>query len=205
MFLADAQHHALFHRAKLEFTRLERHGGGAKSEHLVDLVALLHSRLRVLEEGGDVEAVGDQFRHFNVHAVDVMQLNLDRDDLTDVGGRLGRQQADVGILRQAVATPGLLPGGQHPERERLGLEQSGLVPELDRGQRVVAGLERCDQDVERVGRGPLAVDELKLLGSSGAGKAQPGNRGQHRLGRGGKVGTDDGQGDAFADRCGGTV
>ena len=113
LFLADAQHHALFHWAKLEFPRLDRRGGGAECEHLIDLVALLHPRLLVLGEGGDVEAVGDEFRHLHVHAVDEKKLDLDRDNLPDVGGCLGGEQPDVGVLRLAVVRLGFLPGGQH--------------------------------------------------------------------------------------------
>ena len=79
-------------------------------------------------------------------------------------------------MRQSVVALGLFPGGQHTERERLGLEQVGLVLNLNRGQRVIAGLERRDQDFERVGRGSLAVVQLKLPGGSGVGKAQAGNR-----------------------------
>ena len=102
-------------------------------------------------EGGDVEAVGDEFRHLHVHAVDKKKLDLDRDNLPDVGGCLGGEQPDVGVLRLAVALLGFLPGGQHEKFERLGLEQAGLVPYLDRGDGVVAGLERRDQNIKRVG------------------------------------------------------
>ena len=54
-------------------------------------------------------------------------------------------------MQLAIAGFGFLSGRQHEKRERLGLEQAGLVPNLDRGDGVVAGLEWHDQDIIRVG------------------------------------------------------